>query len=135
MKKVLVCLTTAALLCAVTPMAKAQQGFKTPDEAASALVGAAKSGDVKAIVAVLGPDGEDIVSSGDQVADAATRTKFIAAYDAKHTIAMGGDNKAVMVNRAGRFPTSDSARSKRRTVAVRYRRGPGRDSVSPHWAK
>ena len=46
---------------------------------------------------VLGPDGEDIVSSGDEVADAATRQKFVAAFDAKHQITMEGDNKAVMV--------------------------------------
>ena len=104
MRKALICFTTAALLCVVTSTAKAQQGFKTPDEAASALVGAAKSDDLKAIVAVLGPDGEDIVSSGDQVADAATRTKFVAAYDARHTIAMEGDNKAVMVIGPEDFP-------------------------------
>ena len=104
MRKALICFTTAALLCAVTSTAKAQQGFKTPDEAASALVGAAKSDDLKAIVAVLGPDGEEIVSSGDQVADAATRKKFVAAYDAGHTIAMEGDNKAVMVIGPEDFP-------------------------------
>ena len=44
--------------------------FKTPDEAAGALAGAAKASDMKALVTVLGPDGEDIVSSGDEVADA-----------------------------------------------------------------
>ena len=81
-----------------------QQAFKTPDEAASALVSAAKAGDPKALVTVLGPDGEDIVSSGDEVADAATREKFVAAYDAKHQIAMEGDNKAIMVIGPDDFP-------------------------------
>ena len=59
---------------------------------------------MKAIVTVLGPDGEDIVSSGDEVADAATRQKFVAAYDAKHQIAMEGDNKAIMVIGQEDFP-------------------------------
>jgi DUF2950 family protein len=101
MNRTLVSLTIAALLCAT---ANAQQAFKTPDEAASALAGAAKAGDPKAIVTVLGPDGADIVSSGDPVADAATREKFVAAYDAKHQITMEGDNKAIVVIGQEDFP-------------------------------
>ena len=104
MSKPLFSLTIAAFLCAATSVAMAQQTFKTPEEAATALVNAAKSGDSKSIVTVLGPDGEDIVSSGDEVADAATRAKFIAAYDSKHTIAMEGDSKAVMVVGPDDFP-------------------------------
>ena len=96
--------TTAILLCAAASVASAQQAFKTPDEAASALASAAKTGDRKAIVTVLGPDGEDIVSSGDEVADAQTRQKFVAAYDAKHEIAMDGDNKATVVVGLEDFP-------------------------------
>jgi Protein of unknown function (DUF2950) len=96
--------TTAMLLCAIASTASAQQAFKTPDEAASALVSAAKTGDRKAIVTVLGPDGEEIVSSGDEVADAATREKFVAAYDAKHQIAMEGEDKATMVIGQEDFP-------------------------------
>jgi hypothetical protein len=63
-----------------------------------------KTGDRKVIVTVLGPDGNNIVSSGDEVADAATRQKFVAAYDAKHQIAMEGDNKAIMVVGQDDFP-------------------------------
>ena len=70
MNRTFVSLTIAALLCTAASVASAQQAFKTPDEAASALVSAAKIGDRKAIVTVLGPDGEDIVTSGDDVADA-----------------------------------------------------------------
>jgi hypothetical protein len=104
MNRTLVSLTIAALLCTAVSVASAQQAFKSPDEAASALVSAAKAGDRKAIVIVLGPDGGDIVSSGDEVADAAARQKFIAAYDAKHQIAMEGDSKAIMVIGQEDFP-------------------------------
>lgn len=104
MKGTLVSIAIAALLCTTASIVSAQQDFKTPDEAASALAGAAKAGDRKAIVTVLGPDGQDIVSSGDEVADAATRQKFVAAYDAKHQIAMEGDNKAVLVIGQEDFP-------------------------------
>jgi hypothetical protein len=104
MNKTLISSTIVALLCTAVSVASAQQAFKTPDEAASALVGAAKAGDMKTFVTVLGPDGEDIVSSGDAVADAATRQKFVAAYDAKHEITMESDNKAVMVIGQEDFP-------------------------------
>ena len=104
MNRTLVSLTIAVLLCTAASAVNAQQAFKTPDEAASALVSAAKTGDRKAIISVLGPDGNDIVSSGDEVADAATRQKFVGAYDAKHEITMEGDNKAVMVIGQEDFP-------------------------------
>ncbi len=106
MNRTLVSLTIAALLCAT---ANAQQAFKTPDEAASALAGAAKAGDPKAIVTVLGPDGADIVSSGDPVADAATREKFVAAYDAKHQITHGRRQQGDRRHRPGGLSPSDTA--------------------------
>jgi hypothetical protein len=96
--------TTTMFVCAGVSVASAQQAFKTPDEAASALVSAARAGDLKAFAAVLGPDGDNIVSSGDDVADATTRQKFVAAYDAKHEITMEGDNKAVIVIGQEDFP-------------------------------
>jgi hypothetical protein len=90
-------LMIAVLSCIVASVANAQQAFKTAEEAASAFVAAAKADDVSKLLTVLGPDGEDIVSSGDEVDDKATRQRFVAAYDAKHQIALEGDNKAIMV--------------------------------------
>lgn len=104
MNRSLILLAIAALLCTAASVVNAQQAFKTPEEAASALVDAAKAGDMKALTAVLGPDGEAIVSSGDEVADAATRQKFVAAFDAKHGIAKEGDNKAIMIIGQDDFP-------------------------------
>lgn len=104
MTRTLVSITIIAVLSTAASIAGAQQAFKTPDEAASALFSAAKSGDTKAVIAVLGPDGSDIVSSGDEVADAAIREKFVAAYEAKHQIEMDGDSKAVMIIGQDDFP-------------------------------
>jgi hypothetical protein len=67
-------------------------------------VKAARSGDRKAILTVLGPDGADIVSSGDAVADKATREEFVAAYDAKHQVTMEGDDKATLIVGNEDFP-------------------------------
>ena len=53
---------------------------------------------------MLGPDGEDIISSGDAVADAESRTRFTSAYDAKHSIKTEGDKKAVIILGNDDFP-------------------------------
>jgi Protein of unknown function (DUF2950) len=87
---------TAAMLI-LASVAGAQESFKTPEAAVDALGSAAKGGDRKAVMTVLGEKAADIVSSGDPVADADARNKFIAAFDAKHQITMDGDSKATMV--------------------------------------
>src|SRR5215471_6257620 len=60
---------SAIALLATASVAAAQQSYQTPDEAAAALVSAVRADDQNAELAVLGPDGDDIVSSGDKVAD------------------------------------------------------------------
>jgi len=92
------------LLFAMTSAASAQQSFKTAEDAAAALANAVKSGEQKAVLNVLGKNAQDIVSSGDEVADAALRQRFVAAYDAKHSVAMQGNSKAVMVIGQEDFP-------------------------------
>lgn len=77
--------------------AAAQEKFTTPEAAVDALIGAARSSDAKSIVAVLGPDGQAIVSSGDPVADRNTREAFISAYDAKHAIEAEGDGSQTLI--------------------------------------
>jgi hypothetical protein len=104
MRKAPITLVIAALLWTTAGLAHAQQAFGTPEEASRALAEAAKKDDLKALLTVLGNDGRDILSSGDEVADADTRRKFVEAYDAKNRIAMEGDNKAVMVIGPEDFP-------------------------------
>jgi Protein of unknown function (DUF2950) len=87
----------AVILLLTAPAVLAQQTYKTPEVAAAALVDAARADDQKAELVVLGPDGEDIISSGDQVSDTAIRERFLKSYDAKHQIAMKGDSRAVLV--------------------------------------
>jgi hypothetical protein len=93
----------AAGLLWLMPAANAQQSFSNPDEAASALVSAVKSGTKQDVLKVLGADGEDIVDSGDEVADKAAREKFMAAYDAKHSVKVAG-KKASLIIGADDFP-------------------------------
>jgi hypothetical protein len=91
----------AALL--VPAHVAAQESFPSAEAAAAALVEAAKSGDKKAVLAVLGPQGGQVVASGDVVADKAARERFIAAYDKKHAVTEDGD-KATLVIGEEDFP-------------------------------
>ena len=61
---------------------------------------------------VLGPEGRTIVSSGDEVANAAARQKFVTAYDFKHNIVMEGENKAMMIS-GKEVPVSDTCRTQK----------------------
>jgi hypothetical protein len=95
---------TVAIMCLVAQPAHAQQAFETPDAAASALVTAVKSGARQDVLKVLGKTAEDIVDSGDEVADAGTRERFLALYDARHSITQDGDKKATLILGADDFP-------------------------------
>jgi len=93
----------ATSLLLLTLPAIAQQSFNSPDDAASALASAVKSGVSQEMLKVLGADGEDIIASGDETADKATREKFLAAYDAAHSVKVDG-TKASLVIGADDFP-------------------------------
>jgi hypothetical protein len=102
-------LAALALLCsgfafAALMPAAAQESFKTPEAAADALASAARAGDRAAIIKVLGPEGADIASSGDPVADSDLRKRFVETYDAKHQVKMDGDAKATLIIGQEDFP-------------------------------
>lgn len=89
---------------AFVPSASAQQTFKSADAAADALAAAARTGDRKKMIAVLGPGSAELVSSGDAVQDEETRKIFVAAYDAKHSIKQEPGKGATLVVGADDFP-------------------------------
>jgi hypothetical protein len=100
----LTALAAAIMVSASAQMAFAQEDYKTPQEAVDALVTAVKSDDPKAVLAVFGRDGEDIISSGDKVADEAARKRFVASYDARHEIKMEGERRATLIIGDKDFP-------------------------------
>ncbi|MDA8173993.1 MAG: DUF2950 domain-containing protein [Nitrospiraceae bacterium] len=53
-----------------------QLTFKSPQKAFDALVNAAARNNTEELMAIFGPDGKDIVSSGDAVADTYARARF-----------------------------------------------------------
>src|ERR1700735_5351715 len=75
----------------VTPLATAddtaaQQVFPTASAAVTALVAADKADDMKALSSILGPDSDQILSSGDPVADKNARDEFVRRYDEMHRL-------------------------------------------------
>ena len=114
--------------------ANAQQVFKTPEEAATALAAAIKSGTPRDILKVLGRDGVEIVFSGDEVADREARERFVGAYDTKHNVTVEGD-KASLVVGADDFPLPIPLIRQETQLEVRYGRRPARGPVPAHWAQ
>jgi len=88
-------LVAALLLLPVS--ANAQRAFDTPEEAATSLAAAVKSGATRDLMRVLGPDAEDVVLSGDKVADSEARQRFLKAYDAKHKVNTEGDKASLVM--------------------------------------
>jgi hypothetical protein len=76
-----------------------QSRFQSVDAAAQALVDAFRSGEGKAMLAVLGNEGNRVVSSGDPVSDRRGRERFVAAYDDKHRLEAGGGKVVLVVGR------------------------------------
>jgi hypothetical protein len=66
-----------------------QKDFASAEEAARALVGAARAGDVSTLVELLGPEAEPMVDSGDPVQDRNARVRFVHSFDAHHSFLKG----------------------------------------------
>jgi Protein of unknown function (DUF2950) len=102
----------AALLCAativttgfLTSASLGQQAYRSPEEAAAALAAAVKTGTRSALLRVLGRDGQDIIESGDDVADAEARQRFLSAYEAKNSIKSEGNKTATLILGTDDFP-------------------------------
>ena len=82
-----------------------QKVFATPEEATNALVMAMQRNDEKATLDLLGSDGKQIVSSGDETEDASTRANFVQAYREMHRLVNEPDGTTVLYIGAKNWPT------------------------------
>lgn len=73
-----------------------QKSFALPEEAVKAIVVAVKADDKKEMLAILGPGGKELISSGDEVADKAGRERFLKAYDEMNKLEKESDDKMVL---------------------------------------
>jgi len=91
-----------ALLLAQQP---SQKTFTSPEEASQALFMAAQNSDQKVLLDIFGPDGKEIVSSGDAAEDAENRAKFAQKYEEMHRLVKEPDGTVTLYIGAKNWPT------------------------------
>jgi hypothetical protein len=94
----LLLVAVSALSISVTAaMAEGGMTFTSAQEGVDKLVTAGRAKDMAALDKILGPDGRDIVHSGDPQADQNALAKFLAAYDSGHKLVSDGPAKTSLV--------------------------------------
>ncbi len=94
--------------CFPIPSVAQQQGQKTfssPEDASKAIVMAMQDSDEKAMLDILGPDGKQIVSSGDDIQDAHNRANFVEKYQQMHRLMKEPDGTTTLYIGAENWPT------------------------------
>jgi hypothetical protein len=87
-----VLLTLALADPAAPAAAPGEKSFDSPQQAADALVQAVASDDTAAMLAIFGPSGKKIVSSGDDVEDKNNRARFTELAKARTDVAIDKKN-------------------------------------------
>jgi hypothetical protein len=104
-------LAVVAILLAVcfptrsTAQQAGQKTFSSAEAASHALVTAAQSNDEKALLEILGPEGKQIVSSGDETEDANSRANFVKRYQEMHRLVKEPDGTTILYIGAHNWPT------------------------------
>jgi len=79
-----------------------QEMFSTPKDAIQAVVKACKSDDASALLKIFGPDGKDVVESGDPSDDKDGRAMFVQAVERKYKIIPDPMNKDKVIFSIGK---------------------------------
>jgi Protein of unknown function (DUF2950) len=82
-----------------------QKTFSSPEDASNALFTAIQSNDEKVMLEILGRDGKQIVSSGDEAEDAESRAKFVQKYQQLHRLVKEPDGTTTLYIGAENWPT------------------------------
>jgi hypothetical protein len=125
-------------LGACTTSTSEQKEFNSPSEAIQAFVTALKTDNDKELVAILGPEANELLFSGDEATDLERKQKFLESYEAQNRIAPDGDRficvigkndwpfPIPLVNKGGRW-VFDSVSGKEEILDRRIgHEGPGR---------
>ena len=74
-----------------------QAHYDSPQAAVDSLVGALRKEDSAKLKEIFGPESNEILSSGDPVADRADGARFLAAYDESHRLQAEEGNQHILV--------------------------------------
>ena len=100
--RILCCARLVSLLAALwlalpgTLAAQEPRVFSSPVEAANALFAAVKSDDTTALASILGGDSQQLLSSGDPVADKNALAQFSNEWDQMHRLAYDDQGKVII---------------------------------------
>lgn len=91
----------ALALCLMTQMALAetveQKTFASPEEGVSALVDAVRTHNQAKMSEILGPKGDMLINSGDEVSDKKGRESFLKAYTQSHRLQIDSVKQVTLV--------------------------------------
>ena len=82
-----------------------QKTFSSAEEASNSMLTAAQNNDEKALLEILGPEGKQIVSSGDETEDAQSRANFVQRYQEMHRLVKEPDGTTILYIGAKNWPT------------------------------
>ena len=77
--------------------AAGQKSFISPQQAVVSLVAAVQGDNHTELLAILGPGSEDLISSGDRVADQNGRARFLKAYEKKNSLEPEDEGRMVLL--------------------------------------
>lgn len=83
--------------CATEEPAANQLGFESAEKAVTAAIVAARAKDRPRLLAIFGPDFDDVLNSGDEVRDESDRKRFLSLYDEHHAIENKDPNTAILL--------------------------------------
>jgi hypothetical protein len=100
---ILLALTIFLVACSKTEKPSLRV-FASPDDAGTALLEAAKSGDQNVLVTIFGPESKELIYSGDATQDKAAIDGFVAAYPVMHRWRKMADGAQILLVGADNFP-------------------------------
>jgi hypothetical protein len=89
-----------------------QKTFGSPEEASKAFYSAAKSNDEKTMLDLLGQDGKEIISSGDEAEDTQSRAEFVKRYEEMSRLVKEPDGSVTLYIGAHNWPCPIPLKSK-----------------------
>jgi hypothetical protein len=113
-----------------------QKTFSSAEEATNAFFTAVQSNDEKVMLDILGPDGRQIVTSGDEIEDANGRADLVQRYQEMHRLVEEPDGTTTLYIGSKNWPTpipvvnkGNSWRRKRNTTPHSRTSMPRKSSV------
>ena len=98
-------LLTACFPASSLAQQKGQKTFSSPEDASAALFAALQSNDEKAMLDIFGPEGKQIVYSGDATEDAQSHANFVQKYQEMHRLVKEPDGTVCLYIGALNWPT------------------------------